>query len=337
MFGYDLVDGKLQINEEEAKMVRKLFQMCIEGKGFRAMTLYMRSVDGKHQWKNGAMAGLFKNTTYMGKRMWEGKYEVATPQIVTEEVWEKAQDAIQGRRKNRSLANDKGVEPYFLRGLLECSYCGRKFTHSNHIYKCVSNVNRDYERCGSTTIQATTLDAAIWNMVSEVYKEQINAEYLADKKKPFEEEISMLVKDADRLVASKNDKQKDAEKEYKVAVRFVDSNPKIYEMGMERINKLTDEMNAIDKELELIASQVHTLQKKLAAIDEGSTYEIKEKLKSESSSTRLLKRLWCMVTEAKRYFRCSSRWGQFMIWCTTRKLGTTSRMMDVSSTPITRS
>lgn len=276
LFGYDLVDGKLQINEEEAKMVRKLFQMCIEGKGFRAMTLYMRSVDGKHQWKNGAMAGLFKNTTYMGKRMWEGKYEVATPQIVTEEIWEKAQDAIQGRRKNRSLANDKGVEPYFLRGLLECSNCGRKFTHSNHIYKCVTNVNRDYERCGSTTIQATTLDAAIWNMVSVVYKEQINAEYLAEKKKPIEDEISVLVRDADRLVASKGDKQKETEKEYKVAVRFVDSNPQLYEMGMDRIKVLTDEMNAIDKEIELIASKIHTLQKKLSAIDEGSTYEIKE-------------------------------------------------------------
>lgn len=35
-------------------------------------------------------------------------------------------------------------------------------------------------------------------------------------------------------------------------------------------------MNAIDKELELIASKIHTLQKKLSAIDEGSTYEIKE-------------------------------------------------------------
>lgn len=97
LFGYDFVNGKLQINEEEAKMVRKLFQMCIEGKGFRAMTLYMRSVDSKHQWKNGAMAGLFKNTTYKGTRMWEGKYEIVTPQIVSEEVWEKAQDAIQGR------------------------------------------------------------------------------------------------------------------------------------------------------------------------------------------------------------------------------------------------
>lgn len=276
LFGYDLIDGKLYINEAEAEMVRKLFQMCIDGKGFRAMTLYMRSVDSSHQWKNGAIAGLFKNTTYMGKRMWEGKYEITTPQIVSEEVWEKAQEAIQGRRKNRSLANDKGVEPYFLRGLLECSNCGRKFTHSNHIYKCVTNVNRDYERCGSTTIQATTLDEAIWKMVSVVYKEQINAEYLAEKKKPLEDEISKLVKDADRLAASKGDKEKEAEKEYKVAVRFVDSNPKLYEMGMGRINQLTDEMNAIDKELEKIAAKVHTLQKKIASIDEGSTYEIKE-------------------------------------------------------------
>ena len=276
LFGYDLIDGKLYINEDEAEMVRKLFQMCIDGKGFRAMTLYMRSVDSNHQWKNGAIAGLFKNTTYMGKRMWEGKYEITTPQIVSEEVWEKAQEAIQGRRKNRSLANDKGVEPYFLRGLLECSNCGRKFTHSNHIYKCVTNVNRDYERCGSTTIQATTLDEAIWKMVSVVYKEQINAEYLAEKKKPLEDEISKLVKDADRLAASKGDKEKEAEKEYKVAVRFVDSNPKLYEMGMGRINQLTDEMNAIDKELEKIAAKVHTLQKKIASIDEGSTYEIKE-------------------------------------------------------------
>ena len=70
----------------------------------------------------------------------------------------------------------------------------------------MTNVNRDYERCGSTTIQATTLDAAIWNMVSVVYKEQINAEYLAEKKKSIEDEISVLVRDADRLVASKGDK-----------------------------------------------------------------------------------------------------------------------------------
>ena len=96
-------------------------------------------------------------------------------------------------------------------------------------------------------------------MVSVVYKEQINAEYLAEKKKPIEDEISILVRDADRLVASKDDKQKEAEKEYKMAVRFVDSNPQFYEMGMDRINKLTEEMKAIDGELDLIASKVHIL------------------------------------------------------------------------------
>lgn len=276
LYGYNLEDNKLSINEAEAEQVRKMFQMCIVGKGLRAIGLYMRGADTNHNWKNGALAAMFKNTTYKGYYMWEGKYRIETPQIVDEELWDKAQDAIKSRAKKRSKGTEKREIKYLLKGLLVCSNCGRHYTHSESTYKCVSNVNSDYERCGSTNVSDRLLDNVVWNVTSEVYKDAINEDYLADKKKPYLDKIKEITSDMARMAARKKEAEKESEKQFDLAMKFQSTNPSLYKKVMARIDELGEESQSIARENDALVNQIAILNKKILSIDEGSTYEITE-------------------------------------------------------------
>lgn len=276
LYGYNLIDNKLTINEPEAEQVRKMFQMCVDGRSFRAINLYMRGADPNHKWKNGALACMFKNTTYKGYYMWEGKDRIETPQIVDEDLWEKAQEAITSRAKNRSKGTEKNEIKYLLKGLLVCPNCGRHYTHSNFTYKCVSNVNRDYERCGSTNVTDTVLDKVVWKVTSEVYKDAINEDYLADKKKPYLDEIAEITKDMARMASRKRESERESDKQFDLAMKFQSTNPTLYKKVMARIDELGEESQNIDRENDALVNKIAILNKKIKSIDEGSTYEITE-------------------------------------------------------------
>lgn len=276
LYGYNLKDNKLTINEPEAEQVRKMFQMCVDGRGFRAINLYMRDADPNHKWKNGALACMFKNTTYKGYYMWKGKDRIEPPQIVDEDLWEKAQEAITSRAKNRSKGTEKNEIKYLLKGLLVCPNCGRHYTHSNFTYKCVLNVNRDYERCGSTNVTDTVLDKVVWKVTSEVYKDAINEDYLADKKKPYLDEIAEITKDMARMASRKRESERESDKQFDLAMKFQSTNHTLYKKVMARIDELGEESQNIDRENDALVNKIAILNKKIKSIDEGSTYEITE-------------------------------------------------------------
>lgn len=276
LYGYNLKDNKLTINEPEAEQVRKMFQMCVDGRGFRAINLYMRDADPNHKWKNGALACMFKNTTYKGYYMWKGKDRIDPPQIVDEDLWEKAQEAITSRAKNRSKGTEKNEIKYLLKGLLVCPNSGRHYTHSIFTYKCVLNVNRDYERCGSTNVTDTVLDKVVWKVTSEVYKDAINEDYLADKRKPYLDEIAEITKDMARMASRKRESERVSDKQFDLAMKFQSTNHTLYKKVMARIDELGEESQNIDRENDALVNKIAILNKKIKSIDEGSTYEIIE-------------------------------------------------------------
>lgn len=276
LYGYNLEDNKLTINEAEAEQVRKMFQMCVDGKSLRAINLYMRGADPIHKWKYGALAFMFKNTTYKGYYMWEGKTKIKTPQIVDEDLWEKAQEAITLRAKKRSNGTEKKEIKYLLKGLLVCSKCGRHYTHSDITYKCVSNASKEYERCGGTNVTDTVLDKVVWKVTSEVYKDAINEDYLADKKKPYLDEIAEITKDMARMASRKRESEKESDKQFNLALKFQSTNPTLYKKVMARIDELGEESQNIDRENDALVNKIAILNKKIKSIDEGSTYEITE-------------------------------------------------------------
>ncbi|WP_432199276.1 recombinase family protein [Anoxybacillus gonensis] len=149
-FGYNIEDGKLVINEEEAHLVREMFRMYIAGKGIRQIVLYLQQFGVDKDIRT--VSRMLENPVYCGKLRW-GKNskmteiisdDITHPPIVDIETFDKAQKL----RKQRSQEGKKATSPYPFSGVLRCARCGsalsgyyKKARGSKH-YICIAKKNK---------------------------------------------------------------------------------------------------------------------------------------------------------------------------------------------------
>ncbi len=163
LWGYNQVDAKLEINEQEAEIVRYVFDAYIQGKGFRTISNELNKQGVKNL--NGNTFALttlkriikqekYKGTLVCGKRhfnFWTKEYEEvpedkwvihenAVPAIVTPEIWQKANEILEGKRKEISTEKKKCIAGFFhglytYSGKIKCGKCNRPYYHSKYKHK----------------------------------------------------------------------------------------------------------------------------------------------------------------------------------------------------------
>jgi site-specific DNA recombinase len=138
-FGYvsDPVTRQLVIHPEEAASVTRIFEMAAEGhlpaeiaawlneRGLR--TKRLGSVGG-HPWSARAVLRVLSNQAYLGQI---GDVPNSHEAIVDAELFERARAATRQRRTREPSRRPPRHSPFFLRGLLRCSLCGRIMTTSS--------------------------------------------------------------------------------------------------------------------------------------------------------------------------------------------------------------
>lgn len=74
-FGYNLIDGKLYINESEAKIVSEIFDYFLNGHGIQSTTEYFNEVYAHiKKWSLSSMRYLLTNEKYIGDSMLQKYY-----------------------------------------------------------------------------------------------------------------------------------------------------------------------------------------------------------------------------------------------------------------------
>ena len=149
-YGYCIGDdGRPEVVEEQAEVVRRIFQMYLE-EGMGSPSIAIRLTDegiptqtGKMLWRQSYIHYVLRNETYTGTWVY-GKervistedgvkvyqqpedtwIEVPVPQIIDDETWERAQ-ALKKQRRSRAKRNTKVL--YLLQHLLRCGECGHSF------------------------------------------------------------------------------------------------------------------------------------------------------------------------------------------------------------------
>ena len=178
-FGYRVEDGRLVPEEEEAQLVRRIFDSFLSGKGLFPIAkelngLGIRTHRG-NRFENRTIEYILRNPVYIGKLRWNptGRTRrdffneniiVADSDhepLVTQETWDAAQRRLdevkaQWGYKARPTSDLKS----WLSGLVRCSACGATLIFSKpHFYKC-NNYARG--RCAhSQHIRADLLEAAL--------------------------------------------------------------------------------------------------------------------------------------------------------------------------------
>ena len=200
-FGFKLSEGKLVIVEEEAELVRRIFNMYLSGHGkFSIAKTLNDECAGKDlgitKWYPSEIVYILKNERYMGDARLQKRYtsttlpyrllynhgekeqyyiENSNDAIVTREVFQAVQSLFE-QRKNHNQPND--TTDNILKGLIKCPECGNTMRR-------IGNVNRPKWRCRGYCLKTSSCSA------HTIYEDEIFVAFtnMANKVKDNQKEL----------------------------------------------------------------------------------------------------------------------------------------------------
>lgn len=151
--GYKLVDGKIQLDEPKAAVVKRIFADYLSGASTSALAKRLTEMgfpnaNNKASWNHGSIGKILENVKYLGDELY--------PQMISTELFEQ----VQKRRKERcdqlgrSIQPNSGNHQYPFTGKLRCGECGE--------------VYRKYiEHCGKPS------EKSLWKCKRYIYKNRV--------------------------------------------------------------------------------------------------------------------------------------------------------------------
>ncbi len=162
-------NGDPVIIEEEAKVVRKIYKMYIDGKTPTYIARYLterhiptpahkdvwsaatiRSILTNEKYMGDVLTSKYYTTSYLDKKRrkntgqkFQAYIENHHPAIIDKETFNYVQSLI----KERSTANQKSANRSALSGKLYCANCGKKLTH--RVWNCRGKIKYDIWVCGN--------------------------------------------------------------------------------------------------------------------------------------------------------------------------------------------
>ncbi len=202
-FGYRVVDGKLAVQPEQAKIVEEIFRMFISGSKQNAIARNLNAQGVIHPmglgregvnrlWHEATISKLLRDTVYAGTFRWrkttarkrlgrritvikaaESKQiSCSVPAIISTADFEETQRILKENLR-RSLRNARHF--YLLRSLVKCGCYGRTyvgFTSNNRrryqYYRCGSHFRKiGVEPCQGKAVRSDVLDQRVWEHCAE--------------------------------------------------------------------------------------------------------------------------------------------------------------------------
>ena len=154
ILGYNLKNGVLTVNEDEAKLVRHIYNKYLEGKGLHIIAKELReeghkTKNGNSEWTNKSIRTILQNEKYVGDLL---QKKTITPDYLTHEkkynrgeeemvyikdhhepiISREIFDFVQAEFKRKSVAyktdNTKHSNRYAFSGKIICGHCGRRYS-----------------------------------------------------------------------------------------------------------------------------------------------------------------------------------------------------------------
>ena len=316
--GYDIVDNKLVINEEEAEIVRYIFKRYLEGAGSQAIArelgnMGIKTKRGNTTWHQSTVLGILKNEKYTGELL-QGKTITVNPighkrkdnhgegnmyrvenehdAIISVDDWNKVQEIINsrcvsyvdGRKKGTTHNSNQNI----FTSKLVCAYCGKNYVrrivhhgtkNQKAIWHCTTYCKEGKANCPNCkSVDEEYLKMSIVGMIKNLIDDDNSMFYLTNDK------LNQLLKKADE----NKDKLESQISQYS---RNIDikrkKQEKILDMYLdEEITK--EECNKKRSEL----------QKEIDKIEE-SMKEIKELLNYKDNQQKNSKQIHTLIREGK--------------------------------------
>lgn len=168
-FGYKRENKKLVVNEKEADILKKIFEIYVSNGSLFKTYNELKRKDIKNRDNNvftkGVLSYILRNPVYIGKiKHAEKFYQGIHEPIISENLFELAQKCHKKKVKKLSVQ-----KKYPFAGLISCKECNSSMTpcftnkKSNgktrryFYYRCTSTFKRDWESCASRQVNADRL------------------------------------------------------------------------------------------------------------------------------------------------------------------------------------
>lgn len=184
MYGYRIEKGKIEINEDEAKVVRMIFDDYINGLGCTRIAKKLREMGiGKirgGRWNSERVVEILKNEKYTGNALLQKKFvkdhltktlvrnkgylpkyyaEETHPAIIDLETFQKAQEIIEERREKYSSKGE--LSNHIFQRKITCGVCGKKYRRKRNgkriIWHCSTYLKYGKDACPSKQIPEDVL------------------------------------------------------------------------------------------------------------------------------------------------------------------------------------
>jgi site-specific DNA recombinase len=219
-YGYCKRDDKmLIIEEEEANVVRMIYDLCLKGIGSKRIANELNElkiptkrsksktgtlkVKGKLKkefiWRDSVVYRILTNSIYCGERNYKGKI-YKCPAIIDKRTYQLVQEILKERKH---YVNTTNKHTYLLKGLILCPICKNLFFGrrredlSDNQYCCSSQRYSDF--CGNRGINIDKIEKIVWKSILEL-PERIksivvdkNDDYVKSLKEEIEKAKQLLI------------------------------------------------------------------------------------------------------------------------------------------------
>lgn len=205
--GYDFDPerrGMLNINKEEAALVRLIYETyLVQGsvlatteylnkKGYRGKTYLSKRGEprGGGTFFNTGLTRILTNPLYVGKilegeNLIEGKHEGVVPIP----LWERVQRRIRFQAANRHNVHHERQYSFLLEGIIRCGECSGAMTprwaqgrsRKYYYYECVSRAHKGNAACTMKDVPAPALDTAFVQRIKELGSQQSYIKDIAEQ------------------------------------------------------------------------------------------------------------------------------------------------------------
>ena len=198
-YGYDVIEGKLVLQPEQAPIVKAMFDQTLAGIGTDAIAkeLNAKKIPAKRgtHWTATTVRGILKNENYTGDAIFQKTYtdshfnrhhnhgekdkyrvEHHHEAIITKDMFEATQQVIRQRGKEKgALPQDKKYQNrYPFSGIIRCHQCGATFKrriqggHNSYVAWCCATHVADTTKCSLKYIKEAALEYAFVTMMNKL-------------------------------------------------------------------------------------------------------------------------------------------------------------------------
>lgn len=333
LYGYefDPITDKLTINEEHAKILKRIFyQLTEEHKGPSEIAGELNSsgIESPRmkKWTRNTVRRILSNPSYMGtlyiqrydtRECHLNKYRnkgekvkikerprnewipVNIPQIIDRVTWDRAQDTM---KKVKHTSLERPAAEYILAPLMLCGICGSRLNGKRVIkkeityryYVCAKKYGNSMEKCSVSLINAEMVEDMVWNYICKRLHDYLK--YEANMEELIDEYVLLSISNIEEI-RSKQEKAK--EERNRVVLMFQKGFIDEDEMHM-KLNENDKKMRCLDvffiKQNEYRTRLIEKIKEEWKA--ENFPY-IMQMIMKRMSSTEKEQLIYIMINEIK--------------------------------------